>query len=140
MKVLGINHVGLAAKDPVKARWFLKEVLQLPFEGEELVAEQKTNTVMFMSHADRAGSPSRLEILENQPGQEGPIAKFLEKKGGGIHHVALTVDNVEAAIAHMKQHDIVMIDETPRNGAHGTKIAFVHPQSTGGLLVELVQQ
>lgn len=87
-----------------------------------------------------------LEILENEPGKTGPIATFLEKKGAGIHHIALQVDNVEAAIAEiasMSQPDgskIRMIDLVPRPGSHNTKIAFIHPQSTGGILVELVEQ
>ncbi|MFW7381818.1 MAG: methylmalonyl-CoA epimerase [Oligoflexus sp.] len=141
MKILGINHIGLAAKDPVKARWFLGEVLALPFAGEELVAEQKTNTVMYMARQlDDGACESRLEILENQAGEEGPIQKFISNRGGGIHHLALAVDNVEEAIAHMKRHGVELIDETPRSGAHQTRIAFIHPRSTGGILVELVQE
>ncbi|MBQ48887.1 MAG: hypothetical protein CMP10_15975 [Zetaproteobacteria bacterium] len=85
-------------------------------------------------------SPGRLEILENQQGEEGPIAKYLEKKGGGIHHVALNVDDVLAAIAELQSHNIQMIDTAPRKGAHNTLIAFVHPRSTGGILVELVEE
>jgi methylmalonyl-CoA/ethylmalonyl-CoA epimerase len=139
VKILGINHIGLAAADPQKARWFLKEVLGLPFEGEELVITQKTNTVMFATaHENSVKGHSRLEILENPAGEDGPIAKYLEKKGGGIHHLALTVADIDAAIAHLKKLGVQMIDETPRNGAHHTRIAFVHPKATGGILVELV--
>lgn len=140
MKVLGINHIGIAAKDPQRASWFFKEVLGLPFMGEELVKAQKTNTLMFASSQGDNKVLSRMEILENEQGEEGPIKKYLDKKGGGIHHIALQVDDVEAAIAHMKSFDIEMIDETPRSGAHQTTIAFVHPRATGGILIELVQE
>ncbi len=140
MKILGINHIGIAAKDPRKAEWFFKEVLQLPFKGEELVKAQKTNTIMFGVAQDQGPVDSRIEILENENHQDGPIKKYIEKKGGGIHHIALQVDNVSAAIDHLRSFDIEMIDETPRGGAHHTMIAFVHPRSTGGILVELVQE
>ena len=140
MNILGISHIGIAAKDPKKSAWFFKEVLGLPFEGEELVAPQKTNTIMFGSQTQSGGSQSRLEILENQEGEDGPIKKYLEKKGGGIHHIALQVDDVKSAIARMLEFEVEMIDQTPRDGAHKTKIAFVHPRSTGGILVELVEE
>jgi methylmalonyl-CoA/ethylmalonyl-CoA epimerase len=141
IKICGINHIGLAPKDPEKARWFFKEVLELPYLGDELVVEQKTNTVMFeSSDPDGQATRGRLEILENQPGQEGPIKGFLEKRGGGIHHIALTVEDLESALTKLKSLGVQLIDDTPRSGAHKTKIAFIHPKSTGGLLVELVQR
>lgn len=139
MKILGINHLGIAAKDPVKARWFLQDILKLPFLGDELVKEQKTNTIMFESAAEKNANQARLEILANQEGEEGPIKKFLETKGGGIHHMALSVDNLEAALVELKAQGIELIDEKPRYGAHNSRIAFVHPRATGGILVELVQ-
>lgn len=142
--VLGINHLGIAAKDPAKFRWFFGEVLGLGFLGDELVVEQKTLTGMFRSRSSSAvqamGEP-RLELLIPAEGtQDGPVAKYLEKKGAGIHHVALTVDNIEASIAAMAVHGVRMIDTTPRGGAHNTRVAFVHPESTGGILVEFVQE
>lgn len=139
MKIVGINHLGLAAKDPVKARWFLAEVLKLPFLGEELVKEQKTNTIMFESSAGPAASGARLEIVANQDGEEGPIKKFIDTKGGGIHHMALTVDNLDEALAELKAMGIELIDEKPRYGAHNSRIAFIHPRASGGILIELVQ-
>lgn len=139
-KIYGVNHVGLAPKDPVKARWFFCEVLGIADLGAELVASQQTHTQMLDPVGKTPGPRfERLEILAPQDGQ-GPIAKFLEKKGSGIHHIALAVSDVAAAIAHCKQLGVKMIDETPRPGAHKTSIAFVHPESTGGLLVELVQE
>lgn len=157
-RIIGINHLGLAPKDPSKARTFFTNVLGLGFLGEELVKEQMTNTVMIDSAmtnsapTDSATATSAkiptgrpmLEILENETGPDGPkpgpIAKFLAKKGSGIHHVALQVDNLDAALAYMQANGIQMIDSTPRPGSHNTRIAFIHPESTGGLLVELVQQ
>jgi methylmalonyl-CoA/ethylmalonyl-CoA epimerase len=138
MRILGINHVGLAPKDPAKAKWFLEVALALPPLGEELVASQNTLTTMFDSNA--RSSTARLEILENEDGKDGPIKKFLEKKGAGIHHLAMTVDSVDAAIKRMQSLNVKMIDVQPRPGAHNTKIAFVHPESTGGLLVEFVEE
>ena len=138
--VVGVNHLGLAAKDPVKCRWFLKDVLGLQHLGDELVAPQKTMTGMFAAQA-MPSSQARLEIVSPQEGtSDGPISKYLEKKGGGIHHVALTVNDINAAIQHMKGMGVRMVDETPRPGAHKTLIAFVHPDSTGGILIELVQE
>jgi methylmalonyl-CoA/ethylmalonyl-CoA epimerase len=141
-KILGINHVGLAPKDPAKARNFLGDALGLDFAGEELVPTQKTNTIMFesVSAGQSHREQGRLEILENQPGTDGPIAKFLAKKGSGIHHVAVTVDHCEAAIADLLSKGVKMIDETPRPGSHNTRVAFIHPEATGGLLIELVEQ
>jgi methylmalonyl-CoA/ethylmalonyl-CoA epimerase len=81
---------------------------------------------------------SKIELLE-PTGPDSPIAKFLEKNGPGIHHVAYEVDDIESAIAHMLQQGARMIDELPRNGAHGTRIAFVHPKSSNGVLTELCQ-
>lgn len=151
-RILGINHLGLAPKDAAKARSFFTNALGLGFLGEELVKDQMTNTVMvdsahLGSDAESTHIPTgrpMLEILENETGPNGPmpgpIAAFLAKKGSGIHHVALQVDNVDNAIAWLKQNGVRLIDETPRKGSHNTKIAFIHPESTGGLLVELVQQ
>jgi methylmalonyl-CoA/ethylmalonyl-CoA epimerase len=110
--------------------------------GEELVASQQTQTRMMSSVTSSSSSlqHERLEILVPETAGEGPIGKFLEKKGSGIHHLALSVDPIEAAIAHLVAHGVRMIDSVPRPGAHATHIAFVHPESTGGLLVELVQE
>lgn len=139
-RIYGVNHVGLAPKDPVKARWFFCEVLGIADLGAELVPSQQTHTRMLDPVGSKPGPRfERLEILASQDGQ-GPIAKFLEKKGSGIHHLALAVSDVAAAIAHCKKMGVKMVDDSPRPGAHNTSIAFVHPESTGGLLIELVQE
>jgi methylmalonyl-CoA/ethylmalonyl-CoA epimerase len=140
-QIQGINHVGLAAKDPEKTKWFFNTILGLKYFGEELVAEQETNTQMFGSNHPETTMPTqaRLEVLIPTT-ESSPIAKFQAKKGSGLHHLALTVDDISSAIRYLISHDIKMIDLKPRIGAHKTSIAFVHPESTGGLLIELVQE
>jgi len=139
--ILGVNHIGIAAKDPARCKHFFKDILGLPLEGVELVAEQSTLTTMYPARNVPSGPShvTRLEVVEPHEGQ-GPIAKYLEKKGGGIHHVALHVDDCAAAVAQLKALGVKMVDEVPRVGAHQTLIAFVHPESTGGILLELVQE
>lgn len=140
-RVRGVNHIGLAPKDPVKARWFFTEALGLSHLGDELVREQETLTIMFGTTQGDSPAPSgqRLEVLIPSPDGAGPIAKFLEKKGAGVHHVALTVEGLDQLLESLKAKGVRLIDERPRQGAHHTRIAFVHPESTGGLLVELVE-
>lgn len=146
--VLGISHVGLAPSNVDQANHFFTSLLNLPSLGEETVAEQKTATTMINSRHLDIGSRSkavgeddpRLELLAPAPAGEGPIAQFLAKKGSGLHHLALKVKGIEAAIAHLVANNVTMIDSAPRPGAHKTRIAFIHPRSTGGLLVELVEE
>src|SRR5690606_4710982 len=114
-KVLGINHIGLAPKNPDKAKSFFSEILGLTFHGDEHVHEQKTLTSMFASSNTTLSGP-RLEVLA-PANNEGPIAAFLEKKGSGIHHIALMVDSVDNALTNLKKRGIRFIDETPRSGA-----------------------
>jgi methylmalonyl-CoA/ethylmalonyl-CoA epimerase len=141
MNVLGINHLGIAAKDPAKFKWFFGTVLGLDHIGFETVKEQKTVTNMYRSANHPPLKEPRLELLEPMNNElESPIAKYLDKKGGGIHHIAFSVVDVLEAISIAKKHSVRMIDEVPRAGAHNTKIAFVHPESTGGVLVEFVQE
>lgn len=143
MKILGINHLGMAAKDPEVARRFFTEILGLPFLGDELVKEQHTMTTMINSaHPtdSTTGPQTRLELLRPEPSDQGPIAAFLGKKGGGIHHIAFTVASIEDTLAFLKEKGVKMIDTEPRQGAHKTRIAFVHPHATGGFLVEFVEE
>lgn len=142
MKVLGINHIGIAPKDPSRANWFFKTVLGVPFLGEELVERQQTNTRMYDLTGPAHNRLPRVEILEDHSTGEnsGPIAKFLEKKGGGLHHIAIAVEDINAAIDRMRSFKVEMVDKKPSKGAHNTLVAFVHPRATGGILVELVQE
>ena len=139
LSILGINHIGLAPKDPNRAKEFFERLLTLPYEGSETVLEQKTETIMFSSSSAGDHDGARLEILV-PTAEDSPIAKFLVQKGSGIHHIAFTVADIESSLAFLKAKGVQLIDEVPRVGAHKTKIAFIHPKSTGGLLVELVQE
>ena len=145
-RVLGVNHAGLAPKDPARAKDFLASMLGLTHLGDDHVVSQKTLTSMFSSLSSTGGmSPPnpfepRLEILADDGSPDGPIGKFLEKRGAGIHHLALTVDSVDQALTWLKGKGVRLIDQEPRPGAHNTRIAFIHPEATGGLLLELVEE
>ncbi len=128
-----IDHVGIAVKNLDEALKFYENVLGLKSAGTEVVEEQKVK-VAFLPTGD-----SEVELLE-ATSEDSPVAKFIEKNGEGIQHIAYRVDDVEAAIAKMKELGMRMIDEKPRYGAGGAKIAFCHPKSTGGVLVELCQR
>jgi len=133
MKVLKIDHLGIAVNSIEEGRNFWTDVLGLDFEGSETVAEQKVTTAFFPV------GESEVELLESTA-PDGPVAKYIEKKGEGIQHVAFRVENIEAALAELKEKGIRLIDETPRKGAGGAKIAFLHPKSTNGVLVELCEK
>ncbi|MCL2566039.1 MAG: methylmalonyl-CoA epimerase [Defluviitaleaceae bacterium] len=132
MNPLKIDHIGIAVNSIEESLKFY-EALGLKCEGIEEVAEQKVK-VAFLPCGD-----SELELLESTD-PEGPVAKFIEKKGTGIQHIAIRVSNIEEAIAEMKEKGFQMIDEKPRYGAGGASIAFVHPKSSGGVLLELSQR
>jgi methylmalonyl-CoA/ethylmalonyl-CoA epimerase len=133
MKILKIDHLGIAVNSIQDGKNFWTDALGLEFEGSETVEEQKVTTAFFPV------GESEVELLESTA-PDGPIAKFLEKKGPGIHHVAFRVENVEEALAELKEKGIRLIDEKPRMGAGGAKIAFLHPKATNGILVELCER
>ncbi len=132
-KVLKVDHIGIAVKDLAAAKKFYTETLGMTAMGEEVVEQQKVK-VCFIPCGD-----SEVELLESTS-PEGPIAKFIEKNGEGIQHIALRVDNIENALADLKGKDVRLIDEAPRYGAGGASIAFVHPKATGGILLELSER
>jgi methylmalonyl-CoA/ethylmalonyl-CoA epimerase len=133
-KVLKVDHIGIAVKNLAEAKKFYVEKLGLTHLPEdEVVAEQKVR-VSFFPCGD-----SELELLESTA-DDGPVAKFIEAKGEGIQHIALKVDNIENAIADLKEQGVRMIDEKPRYGAGNASIAFIHPKATGGVLLELTQR
>ncbi|HOQ41184.1 MAG TPA: methylmalonyl-CoA epimerase [Smithellaceae bacterium] len=132
MKILKIDHIGIAVKN-LEESARLYEMLGIQSTGSEVVAEQKVK-VSFFPVGD-----SEIELLESTS-PDGPIARYIEKNGEGIQHLALRVDNIEAALAELKANGVRLIDEKPRYGAGGAKIAFVHPKSTGGILLELSQR
>jgi len=127
-----INHIGIAVKNIETSVPFYRDALGMALEGTEEVVEQKVR-VAFLAVGE-----SRIELLE-PTSPDSPVAKFLEKNGEGIHHIAYEVADLEAALAALKADGVRLIDESPRNGAHGTRIAFLHPKATGGVLTELCQ-
>jgi methylmalonyl-CoA/ethylmalonyl-CoA epimerase len=133
MQILKIDHLGIAVPSIAEGKNFWSDVLGLPFEGTETVAAQKVTTAFFPV------GESEVELLESTS-PDGPVAKYIEKRGPGIQHVAFRVDDIEAALAELKAKGIALIDEKPRAGAGGAKIAFLHPKATGGVLVELCQR
>src|SRR3989339_977909 len=133
MKVLKIDHLGIAVNSINEGKSFWADVLGLKFEGSETVAEQKVTTAFFPV------GESEVELLESTA-PEGPVAKYIEKKGEGIQHVAFRVENIDEALAELKAKGIALIDQTPRIGAGGAKIAFLHPKATSGVLVELCER
>jgi methylmalonyl-CoA/ethylmalonyl-CoA epimerase len=132
MKILKVDHIGIAVKNLAESAR-LYELLGISAAGVEEVAEQKVK-VAFYPLGD-----TEIELLESTS-PDGPIAKYIEKNGEGIQHLALRVENIEEALAELKEKGVRLIDEKPRYGAGGAKIAFVHPKSTGGILLELSER
>jgi len=132
MKILKIDHLGIAVNSIDEGKGFWTDALGLELEGVETVEAQKVKTAFFPV------DQSEVELLESTS-TKGPISKFIEKKGQGIHHIAFRVDNLEKALIELKEKGIKLIDEKPRLGAGGKKIAFLHPKSTQGVLVELCE-
>ena len=128
-----LDHIGIAVKDLEQALAFYRDALGLEVEPPEEVASQRVR-----AHFLQAGEAA-LELLE-PTAPDSPIAKYLEKRGAGLHHVALRVDDIRAALASLKARGVRLIDEEPREGAHHSLVAFLHPSSTHGVLVELKQK
>lgn len=133
MNLTKIDHIGIAVKNLDETLKFYTEILGLELHGTEVVEEQKVR-VAFLPVGD-----TEVELLESTS-DDGPIAKFIEKNGEGVQHIAFKVDNIEEAIEEMKAKGMMMIDEKPRYGAGGAKIAFMHPKSTYRVLVELSER
>ena len=129
----GINHIGIAVKSISEALPLYEDVFGMINEGEEIVPSQKVR-VAFLS----AGN-TRIELLEPLDGTSA-IAKFIETKGEGIHHIALEVSSIRDRIAELKEKGLQLIDEEPRPGAHHTEVAFIHPKSVHRVLVELCEK
>ena len=128
-----IDHLGVAVRSITEAGVYYREVLGLSEEAVEEVPEQKVRVAFFGVGA------VRIELLEPTD-DDSPVARFLEKRGPGLHHVAYRVDDLPAALAALKAAGVRLIDETPRPGAHGMKIAFAHPATTGGVLSEFCER
>jgi len=127
-----IDHIGIAVKSLTEAAAIYENALGLKVNAYDQVDEQGVRVAMLNI------GESRIELLE-PTGPESPIQKFMTKRGEGIHHIAITVDDIEKALEQLKAAGVRLVDNEPRRGAHNTRIAFVHPSSTHGVLLELVQ-
>jgi methylmalonyl-CoA epimerase len=128
-----LAHVAVAVDDLATARRVFSELLGLSVAHEETVADQGVHTLSL----DLAGG-GQIELLE-PTGADTPVGKFLAKRGAGLHHVALTVDDLDEMLARLVAAGVELIDPEPRTGAGGCRIAFLHPKSTAGVLVELIE-
>lgn len=133
MKATHIEHIGIAVSNLTESIKYYEEVLGLSCYAIEEVKDQKVKTA-FIKVGD-----TKIELLESTE-PDGPIGKFIEKKGAGIHHLAFAVENIEGALDDTKSKGIRLIDEIPRKGAEGLQIAFLHPKSTGGVLTEFCEK
>ncbi|MCB9228608.1 MAG: VOC family protein [Deltaproteobacteria bacterium] len=142
IEILGIEHLGLASGDPEKSGWFFREILGLDEIHRETVTEQMVETRVFrsgnQSHEANSSEKSKLEVLVSTS-SEGPIARYLEKKGGGIHHLAFRVRNISEALRQLQRKKIRVVGHGISDGIEGSRVVFIHPESTGGILVELVE-
>lgn len=132
MKPSHIEHIGIAVTSLNDAVSYYERVFGLKCYKIEEVPDQKVRTAFFLV------GQTKIELLESTD-PEGPIGKFIEKKGEGIHHLAFAVENIESQLKHAEKNGIRLIDSTPRNGAEGLSIAFLHPKSTFGVLTELCE-
>ncbi len=132
MKPSHIEHIGIAVKNLDESVKFYEEVLGLQCYNIEEVKDQKVRTAFFQV------GDTKIELLESTD-PEGPIGKFVEKKGEGVHHIAYAVENIEEKLRQAEEQGIRLVDKKPRKGAEGLDIAFLHPKSTHGVLTELCE-
>jgi len=132
MKITHIEHIGIAVKSLEESIAYYEGILGLKCYAVEEVKEQRVKTAFFMV------GQTKLELLESTD-PEGPVGKFLEKKGEGVHHLAFATSNLEDALTEMEEKGVALIDKKPRKGAEGLDIAFLHPKSTHGVLTELCE-
>lgn len=133
MKPSHIEHIGIAVANLEAAISFYEKVLGLTCYNVEEITDQKVRTAFFMV------GQTKIELLQSTD-PEGPIGKFIAKKGEGIHHIAFSVEKIEEQLVHAAKHGIALIDSKPRKGAEGLDIAFLHPKSTAGVLIELCEK
>jgi len=133
LSVKRIDHIGIAVKNIDEALIFYKDILGLNYTGSETIDEQMVKTAFINVEG------VNIELLE-PTSEKSPIWKFLEKGRKGIHHIALSVDNIDEALNILQRGGVELIDKTPKLGAHNKKIAFIHPGATGGILLELCEE
>jgi methylmalonyl-CoA/ethylmalonyl-CoA epimerase len=132
--VIGVDHIGVGVNKLDEAITLYCDVLGLRLEGIHVVEEQKVRVASLST-----GGETRIELLE-PTGSESPVAKFIERRGEGVHHIALKVRNIEAVLEELKEKGLKLVDEKPRMGVGGAKIAFIHPKSTKNVLLELCER
>ena len=132
-KILGIEHVGIAVKDLNSISEIFGEILGLDLHRREKVDDQQVITDIYHAGKDK------LEFLK-ATSPDSPISKFLGKRPEGMHHIALIVDDIQSALDYLNENDVQLIDSSPQIGVEGFKIAFLHPKSTGGVLIELCEK
>ena len=128
-----IDHIGIAVNDLKEAMSIYKDLLGLEFMGTETIEDQKIIHATFL--ADRV----KIELVQSTH-PDGPIGKFIEKRGEGIHHIAFRVENIDESLKELRAKGVKLINETPRIGAGGAKIAFIHPKDMKGVLIELMER
>ena len=133
IKVLGIEHIGIALEKNEQLSKVFKDIFNLDYIGSEVINEQGVNTDIFNV------VNTKIELLESIS-EDSPINKYISKYGEGMHHIALIVEDIDSAIDYLVQKNIRMIDQKPKLGVEGYKIAFIHPKSTPGLLIELCEK
>ncbi len=133
MKIICIDHIGIAVNDIDLAGKFYTDILGLRIEGTETIPEQKVQ-VAFIPITD-----TEVELLESTE-PDGPVAKYINQRGQGIQHIAFRVENLEEALEELKAKGIRLIDNNPRTGAGKARIAFIHPKETNGILMELCER
>lgn len=131
-----INHIGIAVRSIDAQRPYYENVLGARFDGVEEVADQKVKVAFYSIGPE--GNEVRLELLE-PTSEDSPVAKFIDKRGEGMHHIAYTVADIQQRLDELKSGGVRLIDESPRPGAHHTQIAFLHPRSSAGILTELCE-
>ena len=133
MKILGIEHIGLAVNSLDTDAPFWKHVLKISHKGTETVEDQGVTTHIYDT------GRGKVELLESL-GESTAVGKFLKNRGPGVHHVCFEVDDISSAIKELKEYNIQVLSDNPTTGAEGYKVVFIHPKSTGGVLVELAEK
>ena len=133
MKIVGIEHIGIAVNDLETASSFWENILNILHTHTEDVESEGVSTKIFDT------GKGKIELLDSLD-KNSPIHKFLQKRGPGIHHICLEIDNINEAISELKNSKIDILNDSPSIGAEGYKIVFIHPRSTGGVLVELAEK
>ena len=139
MQIEGIDHIGIASKDPARTRWFLSTALQLTLHGGESVPTQHVDTITWSSTHQQASQAPLVELLIPSS-SESTVAKFLAKRGGGMHHLSFRVRNIDQAVRELRSKGVRFVTDQPQHGIANSRVIFIHPHSTGGLLVELVSR